>query len=254
MFKRRTQQISTSLIQQYLNDFDAEDDVDQDTIHDESPRVGTSHSETREFDISEVGRPTDKVKNVRGELVHVKLKETQELTILQAAQKWAAHDKPSKTRSWREQRRACDQAGSELQRILQQQVPDLDAHVRFAQSNAKAQAEMSAGLLSRALEAGLFLEDKSTSMPQELEKFALETYLFGSMTDILYAREEAAKMLARMDTVGRGLDAFLDAASSQYREYEGLSDFLNPAASFSAGGDAEVQLAEKYGPRRDRVC
>ncbi|KZM20386.1 uncharacterized protein EKO05_0006958 [Ascochyta rabiei] len=198
-------------------------------------------------------RLTDKVKNARRDLMHVKLKERQELTALQTAQEWAAPDKLSKMICWREQKTACDQEISKLQQALQQQVPELDEHIQATQSNAKALADMSASRLPRILEAGFSFEDESTSMPVEPNGSDLKTYLTGSLADILHAREEAAKMLTRMDTVGNHLEVLLDAAMHQYREYDGLSRLLNPAASLSTDGDAEVELAEKYGPRRESI-
>ncbi|KAF9695461.1 hypothetical protein EKO04_006485 [Ascochyta lentis] len=195
----------------------------------------------------------DKVKLARRELVQVKLKELLELTTLQAAQNWAAHDKVSKTRCWHDQHRTCGQADGKLQRALRQQMPELDAHVQVAQSNAKVLTDMGASLLSRALKAKSSTKDESTSTLTGLEGSDFKTYLTESMTNILHARGQAAKMVDQMDTVGHHLDVLLSAAKNQYREYDRLSCLLYPAASLGTDGDTEVEFAEKFGPRRESI-
>lgn len=195
----------------------------------------------------------DRIKVARGDLMRVELARMQRLTELQATLKWAAHDKLADTASWRDQDTACAEADEKLQRLLLQQGQDLDAHVHVAQSNAQMLSDMSTSLLCRAVEAGFSLKDKSLSNSAELEDSGLKTYLSSSMADVLSAREEAARMLDRMETVEVGLDAMLDVAKQQYREYDGLLRMLNPAGSLSTVGDAETELAGKYGPRRESI-
>ena len=200
-----------------------------------------------------VKRLIDRIKVARRDLMQVKLEELQKLTELQATQKRVAHTKLSATASWGNQDRACDQADGKQQRVLQQQVPELEAHVHVVQSNAQVLSDMSRSLLSRAVEAGFSLKDESTSAFVGLEESELKTYLTGSLADILYAQEQAAKMLDRMYTVEGHLGVMMDAARKQYREYDGLLRLLNPAGSLSTVGDAEVELAEKYGRRRESI-
>lgn len=200
-----------------------------------------------------VKRLIDKIKGARKELMHAKLAELQELAELQAAQKWALYTKLSNTAPWTDQNIACERAEGKLQQVLRQQVPELDAHVHVVQCNAKVLSDVSTSLLSRAVETGFSLKDEVTSTLVEFEESELKTYLTGSMADILYAREEAAKMLRRMETVETHLDVMLDAARNQYREYDGLLRLLNPSGSLSTEDDAEVELAVKYGPRRESI-
>jgi hypothetical protein len=83
----------------------------------------------------------------------------------------------------------------------------------------------------------------------ELAKADVKTYITGTILDILDAREQAAKMLDRTNTVESHLDVLLDVAKCQYQEHDGLLRSLNPAKTLSTNGDEEVQLTEKYGPR-----
>ena len=106
--------------------------------------------------------PTEQVKNVLGriksgrrDLTQVKPKELQKLTELQAAHEWAASDALEGTQCWR-YRLACDRADSGLLQVLQQQGPELDAHVQVVCNNANVLGGMSHSLLLRALEAGFF--------------------------------------------------------------------------------------------------
>jgi hypothetical protein len=87
----------------------------------------------------------------------------------------------------------------------------------------------------------------------ELAKADVKTYITGTILDILDAREQAAKMLDRTNTVESHLDVLLDVAKCQYQEHDGLLRSLNPAKTLSTNGDEEVQLTEKYGPRWDSI-
>ncbi|KAF2621694.1 hypothetical protein BU25DRAFT_463484 [Macroventuria anomochaeta] len=200
-----------------------------------------------------VKKAIDRIKLMRKDLLQGKLKELQQLTELQAAQKWDAHAKLGGSQQRQNQSRAYDQANGKLRRVLQQQVPELDAHVQVVQNNANALAGMSASLLSRAMEAGFSLEDKHSSTLVELAKADVKGYVSGTVADVLDAREEAARMLNRMGAVESHLDVLLDAAKSQYREYDGLLRLLDPTESRNTSGDVEIELAEKYGPRRESI-
>ncbi|KAH6644615.1 hypothetical protein C7974DRAFT_383949 [Boeremia exigua] len=197
-----------------------------------------------------VRKVIDKIKAMRRGLTQIKLKELQELTELQAAQKWAAHKSLGDRQLKQDQTRACDQADGQLQRILQQQVPELDAHIQVVQHNASGLASMSASLLSRAEEAGFSLEDHHPSASVELATADIKTYVSGTITDIFNARREAEKMLERMGIIESYLEDMLDAAKSQYRAYDDVLGVLEDAES---SDDDEAGLARKYGPRRESI-
>ena len=200
-----------------------------------------------------VKKVIDKIKVMRKDLMRVKLKELQQLTKLQAAQKWAAHAKLRDSRHGQNLSRACDHADGKLQRVLQQQVPELKAHVQVIRNNANVLASMSTSLLFRAMEAGFFLEDEHSSTLVELAKGEVKAYVTGTIADMLDAREEAAKLLDRMGVVESHLDVLLDAAKNQYRTYDGVLGLLDQAGPLSTSSDTEIELAERYGPRRESI-
>jgi hypothetical protein len=101
-----------------------------------------------------IRRVIDKIKLGRRELMGFELAKLQELTKLQAAQKWASHDNLGGDHYRPNHERVCTEADAKLQRVMQHQVPELDAHIQAVQSNAHALVGMSVSLLSRATEAG----------------------------------------------------------------------------------------------------
>ncbi|KAF1922480.1 uncharacterized protein M421DRAFT_96768 [Didymella exigua CBS 183.55] len=191
-----------------------------------------------------VKRAIDKIKAGRRKLTAVKLGELQELTELQAAQKWATHAALRGDQQRRIQITACDQMDGRLQRVLQHRGPGLDAHIHAVQSNANALAGMSVSLLSRATEAGFSLENQSSSMSIELGNVDVKAYVTGGIADILNAREQAAKMLAQMDTVNSHLEVMLDAAKSKYRACDEVLRLVEQADNKY---NEEVQRVEKLG-------
>lgn len=195
----------------------------------------------------------DRIKAARRELTQAKLVELQELTELQAGQKWAAHVKLSGSQYMQNLSNACDQANGKLQQTLQQQAPELDAHVQVVQNNANGLASMSAGLVTRAEEAGFSLKHDGSSPFFDLAKANIKAYVSGAVADIVNARAEATKMLDRMGTVERHLDALLDAAKRQYWAYDDVLRVLEEAVPFDVNSDKESELAERYGPRRESI-
>ncbi|KAJ8115746.1 hypothetical protein OPT61_g2687 [Boeremia exigua] len=201
---------------------------------------------------SVVKKVIDKIKTSRKELAQVKLKELQELTELQAAQKWAANASLREFQHIQNQTAACHQAEGKLQRVLQQQVPELDAHVQVVSNNANGLARMSASLLSRAKKAGFSLDDQDS--PAVVEPAEADvTYISGAVADILDTQAEAVRMLDRMGVVESHLDALLDAAKSQYRAYDGVLQVLEEAEALSLSDAKETEFAEQFGPRRESI-
>lgn len=200
-----------------------------------------------------IKKTIDKIKATRRELAQIKLKELLKLTELQAAQKWAAHEKWSGSQDEYNLIKACDQADNKLRGVLQQKVPELDAHVQVVQSNANGLANMSASLFNRANEAGFSLEHDRASSSFSLAEANIKAYVSGTVADVADARVEAAKMLDRMGTVEAHLDELLDAAKSQYWAYDDVLRVLEEAAPLNTDSNGETKLAEEYGPRRESI-
>lgn len=160
-----------------------------------------------------VEKVIDKIKTGRRGLTVAKLVELQKLTELQAVQKWATHAALGGQHG-QIQNRACNQADGRLQRVLQHQAPELDAHIQAVQSNAHALAGMSADLLERAARSGFAVEDRTSPASLEPASIDIKTNVTGGITDIANAREQAGKLLEHMDAVGSRLDVMLAAAKN----------------------------------------
>ncbi|KAJ4339963.1 hypothetical protein N0V87_002902 [Didymella glomerata] len=194
----------------------------------------------------------DKIKTGRRELTAVKLMELQQLTELQAAQKWATYTALGSSQQMQMPNRACDQADGRLQRVLQHQTIELDVHIQAVQSNTNALAGMSADLLSRATEAGFALEDKTSSASNRLANEDMKAYVTGGIADILNAREQAARMLEHMDAVDSHLEMMLDAAKNKYRAYDDVLPLVEQAENQY---EEEIRVAEDlgFGARRESI-
>jgi hypothetical protein len=194
----------------------------------------------------------DKIKTGRRELTAVKLMELQQLTELQAAQKWATYTALGSSQQMQMPNRACDQADGRLQRVLQHQTLELDVHIQAVQSNTNALAGMSADLLSRATEAGFALEDKTSSASNRLANEDMKAYVTGGIADILNAREQAARMLEHMDAVDSHLEMMLDAAKNKYRAYDDVLPLVEQAENQY---EEEIRVAEDlgFGARRESI-
>lgn len=199
-----------------------------------------------------VKKVIDKIKVGRGKLAGIKLLELQELTELQAAQKWAAYDRLGDDKCWRSHEGVYALANVKLEHILQHQGPDLDARVNAIQSNANALAGISGTLVSRAEKAGFSLDDQTSPALADLGNVDVEAYVIKGVTNILNAREQAAKMLGQMETVESHLEVMLDAAKGQYRAYD---EVLRTAERTESEYNKEVQLVEDFGfgPRRESI-
>ncbi|KAF3050086.1 hypothetical protein E8E11_010383 [Didymella keratinophila] len=194
----------------------------------------------------------DKIRTGRRELTVIKLAELQKLTELQSAQKWAAHAALGSSQQRQFEVGACDQAASTLQRVLQHQTPELDAHIQAVQSNANALAGISANLLSRAADTGFALEDRTSSTSKELANVDVKAYVMGGIADIFNARDQAARLLEHMDAVDSHLEVMLDAAKHKYRAYDDVFRLVEQAENEY---DEEIRVAENlgFGARRESI-
>ena len=199
-----------------------------------------------------VKKVIDKIKTARRELTTVKLNDLQKLTELQAAQKWAAHAALESRQQRQIQVQTCDQADSHLQRVLQHQTPELNAHIQAVQTNANALADMSADLLTRATDTGFPPEGRTPSTSVELADVDVKAYVTGGITDILNARDQAARLLEHMDAVDSRLEVMLDAAKNKYRAYDDVLHLIEQAENEY---DEEIWVAEDlgFGLRRESV-
>ncbi|KAJ4991801.1 hypothetical protein SVAN01_02651 [Stagonosporopsis vannaccii] len=171
----------------------------------------------------------DRIKGTRRELAQIKLKDLQDLTELQAAQKWAAHTKLGGCQHMQNLISACDQADIMLRRKSHQQVPEMDAHVQVAQNNANRLTGMTASLFNRAKDAGFSLEHDQSSTLFDLADADIKAYVSGTVADIVDARAEAVEMLDRIDAVEAHLDILLGAAKSRYWAYDAVLEMLKEA-------------------------
>jgi hypothetical protein len=88
---------------------------------------------------------------------------------------------------------------------------------------------MSADLLSRATDTGFPLEGRTPSTSVELANVDEKAYVTGGITDILNARNQAARLLEYMDAVYNHLKVMLDAAKNKYRAYNDVLHLVEHA-------------------------
>jgi hypothetical protein len=168
-----------------------------------------------------IKRLIDKIRLGRRVLMKEALKGLQDMTVVQAGQKWAAYSK--QTATLMEQSNTCAEADDNLQLICCQGLEELEGLAYVAQINLSKLADLSASSMSRALEPGVASINGSTAEDKvQLNWHDLVIHYEGSIADIVAARGEARNLLKRMRKMESALDRVLTAAQTQYREYDGL--------------------------------
>ncbi|KAF2123442.1 hypothetical protein P153DRAFT_401922 [Dothidotthia symphoricarpi CBS 119687] len=184
------------------------------------------------------------------------LRELQQLTLLQAAQKWAFGDKTIPP--WTGLHQACADADTNLRRTLLQKADDLDASCHALDANADLFRRLHRKVLTRALKfVGRDLNCDDATREKVIKERMNDPDTLRMMievnADLAGQKQAAGQLHEQMDMVEASLNPLLDAAKVQYRAHDGLSRVLNCEQSLSVSGDFDAEMQEKCGPDRDEV-